>query len=104
MGVQVRVRQTCKQCGGEGVVYNCCKICWKRTPGPTAQWKDDTLVLPCGHSARNLVERADCPNCGGLGQFEGWADLESLAAAIRAGEPVETAVTILDEAAGLFGE
>ncbi len=80
--MEIRVRQTCHHCKGEGVVSRAgCKRC-----GSFFDVDVDLAqpFLPCGHSRLEFQDEWPCLDCVGSGKIESWLSVEEWIAKVQA--------------------
>lgn len=72
--MEIRIRQTCHHCKGEGVISRAgCKKCgnfFDSDPDLAA------LYLPCGHSRVEFLDEWPCLDCMSSGKIESWITVE----------------------------
>jgi hypothetical protein len=72
--MEIRVRQTCHMCKGEGIISRAgCKKC-----GSLFEADVDLVhpFLPCGHSRIDFLDEWPCLDCMGSGKVEAWMTVE----------------------------
>lgn len=73
---QVKMIRQCATCQGEGAIdAPHCGECGQSIEPSDPWWDTVEEILPCGHPAEALVEKAICPECGGDGRYSQWVSI-----------------------------
>ena len=79
--MEIRVRQTCPNCKGEGFVsHPGCKTCGSFFD---SEINPADPFLPCGHSRMDFADEWPCLDCMSSGKVESWITVEEWIAKVQ---------------------